>query len=201
MHRHMSRFSLVGFGTIALLAALTIFPLEARSQDAPQCMPLSATVAYVDDAPKPYREFCLKNPEACELTGPSIIDWSPELHELLRKTNARVNGSVQFVPDKENSGLEEVWDFPHQARGDCEDFMLEKRRQLVVAGLPSASMTCAIAFHRVKLFPHAILMVETTAGTFVLDNLYEDVLCWDALPYFYTRRERPDGRWTRFQQP
>lgn len=164
-------------------------------------MSLTIPVAFVDAAPEPYREFCEKNDPACVLTGPSIVEWSMDLHELLRETNERVNGSVKFVPDMENSGVEEVWDFPRQGMGDCEDFALEKRRQLAGAGLPSASMTCAIAFHQVRLFPHAVLMVETTAGTFVLDNLHDDVLCWDALPYFYTRRERPDGQWTRFQQP
>jgi len=44
-------------------------------------------------------------------------------------------------------------------------------------------------------------MVERTLGTIILDSLYDDVLCWDAAPYFYTSRERPDGLWTRFQQP
>jgi predicted transglutaminase-like cysteine proteinase len=32
----------------------------------------------------------------------------------------------------------------------------------------------------------------------VLDNLHDEPMCWDALPYRYARRERPDGLWTRF---
>lgn len=197
----MARSFLHGFGGIASIALLVTFSLAARAQDASECMPLTVPVAFVEAAPAPYLEFCEKNDAACVLTGATIIEWSADLHMLLRETNERVNGSIKFVPDMENSGLEEVWDFPRHGKGDCEDFALEKRRQLVGAGLPSASMTCAIAFHQVQLFPHAVLLVETTAGTFVLDNLHDGVLCWDALPYFYTRRERPDGQWTRFQQP
>lgn len=185
----------------ACLGMLGAFAPVAAAQDIPRCMPMRLPIAHIDDAPRPYSDFCSKNEGACVLTGPAILEWSPSLHRQLRTTNEDVNASIRFVPDPENSGLEEVWDFPRQGEGDCEDFALEKRRRLVEAGLPSASMTCGIAFHQTRLFAHAVLLVETTAGTFVLDNLHDDVLCWDAVPYFYTARERPDGQWTRFQQP
>lgn len=171
------------------------------SQEWPRCMSLSLPVAYTEDAPEPYSDFCSRNEGSCNLSGLEELEWTVELGDLLRETNTAVNGSVAFVPDPENSGLEDSWDYPEDGRGDCEDFVVEKRRQLVKAGLPSASLTCGVAFHQVQLFPHAVLFVETTAGTFVLDNLHDEVLCWDALPYFYTRRERPDGQWIRFQQP
>lgn len=174
---------------------------SATAQETPRCISMAVPIAALDDAPEPYRDFCLRNEGSCDLSGPEILDWSPELLSLLQETNASVNGSLLFSPDPENSGLEEYWDYPKRGVGDCEDFVLEKRRVLVEAGLPSASLTCGIAFHEVQLFPHAILFVETTAGTFVLDNLHDEVMCWDALPYFYTRRERPDGQWIRFQQP
>lgn len=173
----------------------------AAAEEMPRCMPLTVPTAYVEEAPEPYRDFCLRNVESCRLSGPDILDWSPALSELLRATNEAVNASVAFVPDVENSGQVEIWDYPDEGRGDCEDFVLEKRRRLVDAGLPSATLTCGIAFHQVQLFPHAVLFVETTAGTLVLDNLHDAVLCWDAVPYFYTLRERPDGLWTRFRQP
>lgn len=164
-------------------------------------MPMALPIAFSDDPPEPYREFCESNVDSCSLTGSAIMEWTSALFEQLQETNSAVNSSVRFVPDPENSGLEENWDYPQQGRGDCEDFVLEKRRLLVDSGLPSASLTCGIVFHQVQLYPHAVLLVETTAGTFVLDNLYDDVMCWDAVPYFYTRREQPDGQWTRFQQP
>jgi predicted transglutaminase-like cysteine proteinase len=183
----------------AVSAVATTAP--ASPQDVPRCMSLAVPVAYVEDAPEPYRDFCNRNAGSCDLSGPEELEWTTELGALLRETNAAVNASVVFVPDPENSGLEESWDFPEEGRGDCEDFVVEKRRLLVEAGLPSAALTCGIAFHQVQLFPHAVLFVETSVGTFVLDNLHDDVLCWDALPYFYTRRERHDGQWIRFQQP
>jgi predicted transglutaminase-like cysteine proteinase len=59
----------------------------------------------------------------------------------------------------------------------------------------------AIAFHEMQFFPHAVLLVETSKGTWVLDNLYETVLCWDAVTYIFTHREQPDGQWARFLLP
>jgi predicted transglutaminase-like cysteine proteinase len=185
----------------AWLAGSILVAPTLSAQEAPRCTNMTIPIASVEDPPLAYRDFCGQNEQACKLSGPSIVQWSRELHGKLQQTNMHVNDSVEFVPDPENSGEEEVWDFPSAGKGDCEDFMLEKRKRLIDAGLPSASMTCGIAFHQVQLFPHAVLLVETTAGTFVLDNIYDEVLCWDAVPYFYTRRERPDGQWTRFQQP
>lgn len=173
----------------------------AIPQDVPRCMSLAVPEAYIEDAPEPYIDFCNRNEGSCNLSGLEELEWTSELGALLRETNTAVNSSVVFIPDPENSGLEESWDYPEEGRGDCEDFVVEKRRLLVEAGLPSASLTCGIAFHEVQLYPHAVLFVETSAGTFVLDSLHDEVLCWDALPYFYTRRERPDGQWIRFQLP
>lgn len=112
--------------------------------------------------------------------------------------NRAVNAGITLVPDRIGEGSEECWEFPVQGTGDCEDFALEKRRKLVARGLPSAALTMAIVHHRGQFFAHAILLAETTRGTLVLDNLFDEVVCWDSVPYRYERRERPDGRWERY---
>lgn len=154
----------------------------------------------IEAPPDPYREFCEREAGACDREGESVIAWTTEIHRELSLVNREVNSETKFVPDPENSGLEEIWGFPENGRGDCEDFVLEKRQRLIDAGFPSAALGCAIAFHAVQLFPHAVLLVETTQGTWVLDNLHDEVLCWDAVPYEFKRRELPDGQWMRFEQ-
>ena len=139
----------------------------------------------------------LELPKGILLTEP-VIEWTAEVHQRLRDVNSRVNAEVEFVSDMDNLGVEEDWDFPRDCRGDCEDFVLEKRKRLVDLGFSRASLTIAFAVHEVQFFPHAVLLAETTTGTWVLDNLYDEVLCWDAVPYRYTRREQPDGTWVRF---
>jgi predicted transglutaminase-like cysteine proteinase len=183
-----------------LAAVLTAGATMSASpgQGVPRCVAMQLPVAGIVDPPSQYADFCARHPAACRLDGASSIAWTEALHRLLGEVNARVNDEVTFVADMDNLGVEERWDFPQDCRGDCEDFALEKRERLVEGGLPRAALTMAFAFHEVQFFPHAVLLVETSTGTWVLDNLHDEVLCWDAVPYRFTRRERPDGRWLRF---
>lgn len=182
-----------------LLPLVALLAATAPAGAVPRCGPIDLEVLRLEPPPTQYATFCGLDPEACALTGAPVLDWTEELHAVLSRVNARVNADVEFVSDADNLGEEEVWSLPVDCRGDCEDFALEKRRRLTGdEGLPRAALTMAIAFHEVGLFPHAVLLAETSRGTWVLDNLHDEVLCWDAVPYRYTRRERPDGEWARF---
>lgn len=161
------------------------------------CRPLDLDVWRIEGPPSQYAAFCATEPQACELSGRTVLGW-PAVRPLLSRINREVNDQIAFVPDMPGERGEECWAFPEDGSGDCEDYALEKRRRLVAAGLPSASLTMAIVHHEVRFFPHAVLLAETTNGTWVLDNLHDDPLCWDAVPYRYERRERPDGSWVRY---
>lgn len=167
----------------------------------PDCGPVTVTVIGTSAPPAPYVDFCERRPLACALDGKSVITWSEALHARVAAINARVNEEIRFLPDPQNSGMEDHWSLPEECVGDCEDIALEKRRRLVDEGLPSAALTLAIAFHDTKLFAHLVLLARTDRGTWVLDNLSDELSCWDDAPYFLTRRERPDGLWTRYEQP
>ena len=181
-----------------LLAAALVSAKPSFSQSNPRCGSMDLPIASVDKPPTQYSDFCERHPASCVLDGEPTIEWTIEIHQRLSDVNARVNEEVELVSDMDNLGLEENWDFPKDCRGDCEDFVLEKREKLVELGFPRAALTIAIGFHEDRFFPHAVLLAETDSGTWVLDNLHGEVLCWDATPYRYTRRERPDGMWLRY---
>jgi len=115
------------------------------------------------------------------------------------RVNREVNAEIEFQPDWDSLGVEDFWSFPAEGVGDCEDFALEKRRRLIALGLPGAALTLAIVHHTERFFGHTFLLAETSAGTFVLDNLDDSLRCWDAVPYRYERREGLDGRWFRYE--
>lgn len=161
------------------------------------CTTLAIPIMREEAPPTQYAKFCEKHPTECALSGRAVLHSDPRLNNLLFTVNKTVNVEVELVPDPDR-GVEEDWDFPQNCEGDCEDFALEKRHRLVEAGLPSASLTMAIVHNKIQFFPHAVLLVETDTGTWVLDNLYDEVMCWDAVPYRYERREQPDGQWSRF---
>lgn len=167
----------------------------------PRCSALEIPVMRHEGPPSQYVRFCESNPEECALFGDNVLHSDPSLHRLLNRVNEAVNTEIELVSDPDRLGVEEDWNFPQNCQGDCEDFALEKRHRLVEAGLSSAALTIAIVHHELQFFPHAVLLVETDTGTWVLDNLYDEIICWDVVPYRYERRELPDGQWVRFQIP
>ncbi len=181
---------------LAMVCCLSLSPVHAEGL--PRCIPMSLPIAAIEAAPEQYEVFCANETGACDLDGGEILEWTQAHYDTLVRVNDTVNQEIESVSDWDRSGLMDSWDFPFDCQGDCEDVALEKRRRLVAEGLPGAALTMATAIHETELFPHAVLLAETTRGTYVLDDLSDGAPCWDARPYIYTRRERPDGLWARF---
>ena len=114
------------------------------------------------------------------------LEATPELFAQLARVNRVINGRIRWVPDEENYGLSEYWVMPLRENrapvGDCEDFALEKRAMLLEAGLPQEALALATA-HSNATGMHAVLIVRTSAGDFVLDNTSPWVRGWDQTGY------------------
>lgn len=114
------------------------------------------------------------------------LEATPELFARLTRVNRVINGRIRWVPDEENYGLSEYWVMPlregRAPAGDCEDFALEKRAMLIEAGLPQEALALATA-HSDATGLHAVLIVRTSAGDFVLDNTSPWVRGWDQTGY------------------
>ncbi|HRQ58355.1 MAG TPA: transglutaminase-like cysteine peptidase [Azoarcus taiwanensis] len=162
------------------------------------CRALEIEVLRMEPAPMQYLDFCNANPGHCASGGEAILEWSEETEMTLARVNREVNAEIEFQPDWDSRGVEDFWCYPADGVGDCEDLALEKRRRLVALGSPRGALTLAIVHHREKFFAHTLLLAETTAGTFLLDNLDDALRCWDAVPYRFERREGSDGRWIRY---
>jgi predicted transglutaminase-like cysteine proteinase len=164
------------------------------------CSTLVLPVQETSPPPTAYSDFCGLNPVDCRPQGPAIVPATEPLRQQLQRVNREVNAAVRFMPDTESVGQEEDWRYPSNGRGDCEDIALEKRRRLVAWGVPRSALTMAIVHHATRYFSHAVLLVETSAGTWMLDSLSDDIACWDRTPFNFESRERSDGRWDRFDQ-
>ncbi|MBA4802338.1 MAG: transglutaminase-like cysteine peptidase [Euryhalocaulis sp.] len=101
------------------------------------------------------------------------VEATPELFELLEQVNRDINDRLRWVADEDRYGVDELWLMPLTfglgVEGDCEDFALEKRKALIDAGLPRGALALAMGYSE-SAGHHAVLMVRTTAGDFVLDN-------------------------------
>jgi len=161
---------------------------------------LNLEVIEIRDKFIPYQEFCQRNPDECKISEPSIIELTTKTKNLILDVNTAVNFEIRFVLDKIQYDKEEFWTYPISGMGDCEDFALEKRLRLTKLGIPRGALKIAIVQNRKMFTSHALLLVETTQGTYALDRFTNEVLLWYQLPYNFEARERPDGRWERFDQ-
>lgn len=116
-------------------------------------------------APLGYQLMCLQQPAECKGGGKSEVSASKELMATLKRVNARVNHTIRPRYDE---GVD-IWD-ASATSGDCEDYVLAKRRQLINAGISANSLRIAYVKTRSGA-GHAILVVNTGNGKYVLDNL------------------------------
>lgn len=110
--------------------------------------------------------------------------------DLINRVNRRVNRGIRRASDDRLYGVEDFWAAPtaRGARGDCEDYVLAKRRALIDAGVPAEALSIAIVETRWGE-THAVLLVAGDRGEFVLDNLTPWVARWDRVNYRWRSRQ------------
>ena len=146
-------------------------------------------------------EFCKTHREDC---GPSAgaVDVEPLTEAGWRQLvaiNDAINTSVVPVTDSDLYRVTEFWTYP-AGSGDCEDFALEKRRQLIANGWnPSALLMTVVRQQNGE--GHAVLMVRTDRGDLVLDNQDGLVRLWNETPYQFLKRQSQAnaGEWEQIE--
>ncbi|MEE1655401.1 transglutaminase-like cysteine peptidase [Microvirga sp. CF3062] len=138
--------------------------------------------------------FCKQVPGECALDAsePAIIALNAETWKLLVDANERVNATILPVTDQEHWGVADRWDYPDDGMGDCEDIQILKRRVLIDAGLPRRALRMTVVIDELGA-GHAVLMVRTDRGDYILDNKRAAVLSWQETGYRYVKREGSEG--------
>jgi predicted transglutaminase-like cysteine proteinase len=103
------------------------------------------------------------------------VTLTPERMAELRQINSHVNYTIVEVSDMEQFGREDVWTLPTSGQGDCEDFALLKRKLLIQRGWPASALSIAVGTTS-SGEQHAVLVVATANGEYVLDNLTSSIL-------------------------
>ncbi len=146
-------------------------------------------------APPGYVEFCRRNPGECrpQSQARSAVSRSERLNltadrwVMLHAINSYINDTVAPRTDREIYGVEEHWTMPHDA-GDCEDYVLLKRRELIKRGWPESALLITVVLDE-RGDGHAVLTVRTEQGDFILDNKHARILHWRDVPYIFIKRQ------------
>ncbi|MGA0545826.1 transglutaminase-like cysteine peptidase [Brevundimonas sp. VNH65] len=122
----------------------------------------------------------------------------------LNGVNRRLNRSIRHTPDAVQFGKEDHWAEPtgRKPKGDCEDYVLAKRRELIEAGISPDALSIALVRTPWDEL-HAVLLVNSDRGEMVMDNLSPWITRWDRTQYEWLERQTPGQplRWTRVISP
>jgi predicted transglutaminase-like cysteine proteinase len=133
-------------------------------------------------APLDYTRFCLRHAAECELGNPdAVIELTPDAEAGIRRTNRDVNQRIR--PIKQTTD----WRIDPEA-GNCNDYVVTKRHELLAAGLPASALLIAV----VKTPAgegHLVLIARTDRGDLVLDNLTPDIRRRAETRYAWLKRQ------------
>lgn len=163
---------------------------------AAQAGPFMATKGRTSQ-PIGHYEFCKQYPAECSVRGarPAPVKMTPALWSAVSKLNTRINAAYKPMTDYEMWGREEVWSFPVFG-ADCEDYALEKRRELIAMGFPVGTVLMTV-LRQQNGDGHAVLTLRTSGGDYILDNLDNRIRVWSNTPYLFLKRqsETNSGAW------
>jgi predicted transglutaminase-like cysteine proteinase len=178
----LKRSAAVGIVMLVLSAA----PIASYAAERPQYI----TIGEVTRAPIGWVEFCVEYDPECK-TMPSVprdVVLSADAWKDLQRVNLWVNTNVKPMTDMDHWGVVERWNYPDDGYGDCEDYVLQKRRMLMKAGWPrEALLITVVRDHNGD--GHAVLTVKTDKGEFILDNQTDDILSWTDTGYRFVKRQ------------
>lgn len=162
----------------------------------------SIGVSGYTNAPVGYVDFCKHFHDECVSHGAEAPEVLTEVRwGELQEINTFVNHTVIPATDLEYYHSEEVWTIP-ETHGDCEDYVLLKRKWLIERGWPTGALLVTVVFDEVG-DGHAVLMARTNAGDFVLDNKTDEINIWYSTAYRYVKRQSvaDPNRWVSVGDP
>jgi predicted transglutaminase-like cysteine proteinase len=174
------------FGLVA--GGFTIAPVSAAGK----LIVAAATPMQVEGsakAPIGWIDFCNTHADDCAvkpLKAAKAKMTAARFAELDR-INRQVNAAITPLTDQELYGVEEKWTYPVD-RGDCEEYVLLKRRLLMEAGWPRQALLISVV-RDLKGDGHAVLTVVTDKGDYALDNQIDDLKPWFETGYTFIKRQ------------
>jgi predicted transglutaminase-like cysteine proteinase len=142
--------------------------------------------------PMAHSVFCVQYPKDCEVRRIAFRGGKFALTQQrwndLTDVNAKVNRSIK--PERNLLGVAgEKW-LLSPASGDCNDYAVTKRHELLDRGWPSRTLLLAeVVTHWGE--HHLVLIVRTAEGDFILDNLNANIRPWSKSSYQWVRVQSP----------
>ena len=96
------------------------------------------------------------------------MNWPANWAEQMWAIHGAVN-TLPYVGDAEKYKQADFWTEITESGGDCEDYSITKLRRLIQCGWPVETLHLACCYVETGEY-HAVLVVETPDGAYMLDN-------------------------------
>jgi predicted transglutaminase-like cysteine proteinase len=133
--------------------------------------------------------FCERMPRECMQGAQEEqrFDLTAERRTQLETVNTAVNHQIEPVTDMDLYGVADYWTIPRR-QGDCEDYVLLKRKRLIEMGWPASAVLITVVRDE-RGDGHAVLTARTQQGDFILDNKTDEIKFWYQVPYRFVMRQ------------
>ena len=142
--------------------------------------------------PMAFTQFCLRYADQCK--PQRMMFRGGRLHltagrwEDLKDVNGTVNSAI--IPERNTEGLAgEKW-LINPGHGDCNDYAVTKRSELLARGWPARTLLLSEVVTSWGEH-HLVLVVRTSGGDLVLDNMSAQIRPWARVPYQWVRIQTP----------
>jgi predicted transglutaminase-like cysteine proteinase len=171
--------------------------VETRTDDLAAALPASHTPA-LSEASSAVRLTggAGPTPSGTEATVAKVaaLHMTPLVWQALNGVNQSVNAKIRPMDDQQAFGVADYWTLPlsdgPRPVGNCKHYVLEKRKALVDAGFSPDVLSIAIV-KTGRGEVHAVLIVGTDQGDFVMDNLTYEIKAWRDVRYTWIERQTP----------
>src|SRR3954468_9824356 len=184
--RHYPKCFGAGLAAAVVFTVAWVMPVAEAASERPLFVSLGASAR----APIGWTEFCAEHTQECEVKSLEARDvvLAQKSWRELQRINNKVNAQIKPMTDLDHWGVVERWSYPDDGYGDCEDYVLLKRRMLMQAGWPRQALLITVV-RDTKGEGHAVLTVKTDKGEFILDNQEDQILLWSETSYHFVKRQ------------
>lgn len=193
MSNRVSKYVAAGLWFAGVIVS---FAAQAATMSAvPPSDRVFAPVGPATRAPIGWSYFCNAQPKECagsQIT-PVRVQLDASSWAELGTINRLANRAIVPISDEQHYGISRLgivnwWTYPDDGSGNCNDYVLLKRKLLVEAGWPRSALLMTVVRDRADE-GHLVLMVRTDRGDVILDNMRNDIVRWNETGYRFVKRQ------------
>lgn len=175
---------------LGVISSTSILGSEAYASEA-----LFLKVLAASSPPSAAIHLCQKYSWVCS-NERSVSHSNQRELQIINQVNREVNTSTRVVEDRRQYKTRDLWTLPTSMGGDCEDFVLLKKKELIRAGVDPGKLLIATVLDE-RRNGHAVLVYRSSGGDLILDNQTNRIKLWSATRYLFLRMQDPNQprRW------